>query len=123
MDCSLHLHLLALHDAPGYESRTPGAGLICQDGDWSALLGTYRNSVAKRSNYAGVAWQPLHIGQARIGGYAGAATGYPAARVVPVAGAVISYSLTQRSQIHALVIPKTSVNPTTIAISYSVKFK
>jgi hypothetical protein len=96
---------------------------MCQDGDWSALLGTYRNSIAKRSNYAGLAWQPWRVGQVRTGLYAGAATGYPAAKVVPVAGAVLSYSLTQRSQVHTLVIPKTSLNPATLAVSYSVKFR
>jgi fibrillarin-like rRNA methylase len=107
MGCSLHVPLIALHD----------------DGDWSAFLGTYRNSVAKRSSYAGLAWQPLHVERIRAGLYAGAATGYTAAKVVPVAGAALSYSLTQRSQIHTLVIPKTSLNPATLAVSYSLRFK
>jgi hypothetical protein len=123
MDCSLHVHLVALHDAPGYEYRTPGLGVLCQDGDWSALLGTYSNSIAKRSNYAGLAWQPWRVGKLRAGLYAGAATGYPAAKVVPVAGAALSYSLTQRSQIHVLAIHKTHLNPATLAVSYSVQFK
>jgi hypothetical protein len=96
---------------------------MCRDGDWSAFLGSYRNSIKRHSNYVGVAWQPIRVKDTRIGVYTGLVSGYYVSRTIPVAGLAMSYSLTQRSQIHSLVIPKTPINPATFAISYSVKFK
>lgn len=45
--------------------------------DWTLAGGVYRNSVYERSEYASIAWQPIHFYGFRLGAAAGAIRGYP----------------------------------------------
>jgi hypothetical protein len=96
--------------------------LICEDGDWSALLGTYRNSIRKRSVYFGGAYKPLHIGDTSAGVFFGGITGYRSG-VMPFGGFLVSHKLTERTALHLQVIPHVrNVTPTVLALSVSYKF-
>lgn len=76
MDCGIQVHAVAWHSRPGYESVTPGLGVLCRDGDSLLAAAVYRNSVARQSAYVGIGWQPWRIGPARVGLFGGYVTGY-----------------------------------------------
>ena len=74
------LHLASWHSEPGYENVNPGVFVRIS----GYQVGTYQNSVGKRTTYAGQAWEwPLYR-SLRGTIFFGAATGYPAARVIPI---------------------------------------
>lgn len=62
----------------GFNENNRGIGLEYRASeDVSLMAGRYFNSVRRNTNYAGVMYQPLRIGDVRIGLTAGLMTGYP----------------------------------------------
>lgn len=65
----------------GYRELNWGFGVQSDvSEDWSVLAGNFINSDYARSNYAGLAWQPLSWHAVKIGAVVGAFDGYPAMR-------------------------------------------
>jgi len=61
----------------GYNERNWGCGIeygVARD--IRLIAGAYRNSLFRRSLYAGALWTPLHIGPAKIGLIGGVVNGY-----------------------------------------------
>lgn len=121
--CGLHVHAAALHSEPGFESMTPGLGVVCDTRieDVRVAAGAFRNSIRKNSVYAGAAWQPLRLGPAHVGVFGGAITGYNRG-VMPMAAGIVSMYLTPRTQFHMIIIPTVKgLTPATLALS--VKYR
>jgi len=84
----LVLHLGSRHgdrlrgDGEHYVERNPGVGVRFGN----SQVGVYRNSWGRGSTYALVEFEPIKIGPASVGVFAGAATGYPDKAVMPAAG-------------------------------------
>ena len=69
-----------------HDKFTPGVGIEHKlRGNWDLAAGLYSNSNCNTSAYAAVFNKPLHLGQVRLGWFAGGVTGY-ANSVMPVAG-------------------------------------
>lgn len=126
MDCLPHIHIAAYHASPDYRGDTPGMGVMCQTAfDTLVGAGIFQNSEGKVSTYAAVGWQPLQVGPARLGGYAGAIDGYThnqGKRFVFAAG-LASVPLSNNVILHTAIIPPVKgVSPTTLGFSITVKF-
>ena len=122
IDCAPQVHVAALHAEAGYNGSTPGVGLLCPIAANTRLaVGTYRNSLRKQTNYAGVVWQPLHAGPIRVGAMAGVMTGYQR-DYTPMAA--MAFTLPVRSiELHLVAVPAVQgTSPATAALSFSFKF-
>jgi hypothetical protein len=121
--CAVHVHVGAYHTDPGYESVTPGIGGIC-DTPWPdvrAAAGVFRNSIRNTSVYAGAAWQPVHVGPARLGVFGGAITGYNRG-LMPMAAGIVSFPINERAGVNVIVLPSVKgLTPFTVAFSFEVK--
>lgn len=67
------LHLGSWHDVDGYNNTNPGAYVRTDAG---LTLGTYRNSIRERSNYAGYTWTAARTSGAQLDLSLVAITGY-----------------------------------------------
>jgi hypothetical protein len=112
MDCDLQLHLLALHSEPGFEYRVPGVGAYCKHPNFLLGVGSYSNSIQKRSNYV-IAGKQLSSFMAVVGGVS---TGY-IRDITPIGGLLFTYQ-----NHHLMVIPRVP-NETPWVIQYSITFK
>lgn len=115
LTCALILSFFAMHpDAPEkYEKFTPGVSVRC-----SAIeLGVYRNSLGEESAYAGVSI-PTPVEKLRV--LTGAATGYPAADVIPAVAFVVDMS--ERVEIVLLPGIETRSFKSDAAMSLRLKF-
>jgi hypothetical protein len=123
--CGLNVHVAAWHNEPGFESVTPGIGVVC-DTKWTdvrAAGGVFRNSIGRTSVYVGGSWQPLHLGPVRVGAFGGVITGYPRAAVMPMAAGLVSVRITPRIDAHVTVLPTVKgTTPLTVALSVEYKF-
>lgn len=122
IDCAPQIHIAAYHAQAGYNSDTPGIGLLCPIAtDTRAAVGTYRNSLGGQSAYAAAVWQPLRLGPLRVGAMAGMATGYRR-EFTPMAALAISVPV-RTLELHLLAVPAVSnASPATAAMSVSFKF-
>lgn len=123
-NCGLHVHVAAYHSQPGFNTATPGLGVICDIPieDTRAAAGVFRNSIGRTSAYAGLAWQPLHIGPASIGVFGGAITGYREYPLLMAAG-LVSLHLAHSTTLHFTVLPSVKgLTPMTVALSIERKF-
>lgn len=119
MDCLHHIHVAALHAPSEQEFRTftPGIGVLCKDGNFSAGAGVYSNSVGERSKYVMGAWQPLKIGPVKVGAFAGAVDGYKMnnGKFAPMGGLAVSWG-----HIHIIAWPKyKNYTPAVVAVSFT----
>lgn len=129
MDCYPHVHVAALHaDAPaGYQTATPGLGVLCRDGVWLAGVGVLQNSHGRTSEYVQVGAQPIELGPVRLGAIVGSITGYRA-HAMPMAALVASVPVPV-GELHFTVIPPVAgliagrKTPLTVALSVSVNWK
>jgi hypothetical protein len=123
--CGLNVHVAAWHNEPGFESVTPGIGVVC-DTKWTdvrAAGGVFRNSIGRTSVYVGGSWQPLHLGPVRAGVFGGVITGYPRAAVMPMAAGLVSVRVAPRVDAHITVLPTVKgTTPLTVAVSVEYKF-
>lgn len=115
--CSLLLHLASMHSEPGYNTLTPGAGVVCESGHVIAAAGAYRNSIGKGSAYAVAGLEFLAIGKSTVGAVAGAVTGY-GPEVRPLAALTASVP-TSAGTLRLMAIPRTSVTPWTLSVGVS----
>lgn len=78
-----------------YNEANHGLGIEIKDGDLTYMLGQYKNSFRKNSNYGLIGYQPLkaetRLGKLALGLLGGGITGYPIGDVVPAAGLMGSY--------------------------------
>ena len=122
--CALNVHVASYHNEPGFNTMTPGLGVLCETSyeDVRAGAGFYRNSIDHTSVYVGAAWQPLHLGPVRLGAFAGLITGYQH-KVDGFAAAVGSLPVTQRTTLHLIAIPSVKgTNPLTVSLSIEHRF-
>lgn len=123
-NCGLHVHVAAYHSEPGFNTATPGVGVICDTRfeDVRAGMGVFRNSIGRPSVYVGAAWQPLRLGSARIGVFGGAITGYRD-YPLPMAAGLASLPLADKTVLHLTVLPSVKgLTPATVAFSIEHKF-
>lgn len=141
-DCAAHVHLVAYHwGAPQMQSATPGLGVFCRRAADPALLldvSLLRNSRNKPAIYAVAGYQPITIGGAvRVGALAGLRTRavfrqtnnanwtwnpqtFDHTDIAPIAGAVVSWRLMPRSELHLVLVPGIrNATPPTAALSFS----
>lgn len=116
MDCLPHIHVAALHAEPGYRTATPGIGILCKQADTLLGAGLYSNSIGNLSKYAFAGWQPLQLGQVKLGVIAGVVDGYRMNNggATPMAALVASYK-----HIHLTLIPGTPKNDAALALSFT----
>lgn len=71
--------LLSQHFPDRWKNQSnPGIGIEVDHGrDWKFSVGTYLNSNNRTTDYAVVAWTPLHVSSWDLGVVAGPASGYP----------------------------------------------
>ncbi len=82
-DQSLWLNLGALtyhpNQSQGYNENNSGLGLEYRlKPDTSVMAGSFYNSVYRNTNYAAVNWQPIALGDWKLGLAMGVMNGYPA---------------------------------------------
>jgi hypothetical protein len=102
MDCLPQLHVAAIHAEAGYNTATPGIGVLCSDGVYMLGAGVYRNSVSKHSNYAIGGKYLGRINSVTYGIVGGMVDGYAArnGHFIPLAGVVLTYK-----QLHLMLVP------------------
>lgn len=109
-------------DGKGCEAANPGVFWRSPAG-W--LTGAYRNSVGRASVFGGRVWTLAERGRLRGELAALAATGYPAAPVVPVVSPLVALRVGERARIRAGWLPRLGeVNPTHVvylSIGWEVK--
>lgn len=122
IDCAPQIHVAAIHAEAGYNDSTPGVGLLCPIATNIRLaVGTYRNSLSMQSNYASIAWQPVHLGPVRIGALAGVVTGYRR-DYTPMAALAVTVPV-RAIELHLVAVPAVSnASPATAALSFSFNF-
>ncbi len=122
-DCSPQFHVAAYHAKAGYNSETPGLGVLCNtSADTRIAAGAYQNSIGRQSIYATAVWQPVSFRAIRFGAMAGLVTGYKSVEI-PFAAFVISAPFGP-IEAHAAVIPEApGVGPATAELSFSFRFK
>lgn len=123
--CFLLLHLAAAHFEPGYRSDTPGAGVICERGAYSAAAGGFRNSEGRGSVYAVAGWQPLHVGTVRLGAVAGVINGYSFrdGRAFPFAAGLASVPMWRGAELRVLAVPHVDgVSAAAVQFGVSIPF-
>lgn len=82
LDCEkswLGVNTISRHIDPGrrYNEENWGAFYECDRGNsWGWQAGYYKNSFSRDSWYGLIAYRPWNVLGARVGGFAGAATGY-----------------------------------------------
>ena len=117
MDCLPQLHVAAIHAEAGFNSFTPGLGVLCRKKDYLAGAGVYHNSIRKTSAYAIIGWQPWEVAGVKFGVVVGVATGYYQP-IMPMAAGAISYR-----GVNLLLIPRVQgVTPATLALSFDLHF-
>lgn len=120
MDCLPQIHAVAIHAQAGYETVTPGIGVLCRsDQDWLLGTGVVRNSQGSRSLYAMGGWQPLRVGPLKVGAVIGAVNGYSAYKggFGPMGGVFATYR-----HMHLLWIPPTPKSAAALAVSFTFNF-
>lgn len=123
IDCLPQLHVAAIHEVAGYRNDTPGIGIICRNATILAGAGFYRNSIAHRSNYAIIGYQPFTPMGIRLGVFAGIVNGYPyRSGNYFVAGGVIASLPLTFGELYVVTTPHTSINPAVIEFSIALKF-
>lgn len=146
VDCATHIHVAAHHwQAPQFKSATPGVGVLCRHAHDPALLGgvsLLRNSRNKPAIYAVAGYQPIKIGgTVRVGALAGLRTRavfrqtnnanwtwnpatFDHTDIAPIAGAVVSWRVMPRSELHLVLVPGIrNVTPPTAALSITWAWK
>lgn len=127
MECLPHIHTVAIHAEAGYHSVTPGIGVFCRENNLVLGTGIYANSEKTisrlYSKYAFVGYQPFTLNTVKIGGIIGVVNNYKQYNYGwgPLAAFVISTPVSF-GETHITYIPKTGYNPTTIQLSFSVRF-
>jgi hypothetical protein len=119
MDCLPQIHTVAIHARSGFESLTPGIGMLCRTGTFTTGLGIIRNSEKYVSNYAFVGWQPIKLLGFDAGAIAGLIDGYSYNNrgIGPLAAISIRHSNT-----YFTVIPKVKgVSEFAIGVSFTIK--
>ena len=122
--CEIQVHLVSVHASnESFNNDTHGVGALCNVTDnTQAAIGTYQNSINRRSNYAAIVWQPLNVGPIKLGVIGGVVSGYQN-YLIPLAGAVASMKVTKGASVHLLVIPEVSnITPTVAELSVSFRF-
>lgn len=138
MDCAAHLHIAAHHwQAPQMHSSTPGAGVLCRDGDRLYGASLLMNSRGMPGGYGYVGYQPIKLGDVRIGVLAGVKTrpifrqenwrnwtwnpaSYSHTTLSLYAAGAVSYRITKSTEIHLMFIPAIRrITPATAALSIS----
>ena len=125
MDCLPQLHIAAIHAEPGYNSVVPGIAVLCSLPELNNLIGsigTYQNSIGKRSNYI-VGGQYLgHVGTIKYGYIVGFVDGYPIrdGAPIPMGAAIVSIPM-QEGQLHLTIIPPVP-HYTPMLVQFSVSF-
>jgi hypothetical protein len=117
MDCLPQIHVAAIHAEAGYNTATPGIGVLCSDGVYLLGAGVYRNSVSKHSNYAIGGKYMGHINGVSYGLVGGMVDGYAArdGHFIPLAGVVLTYK-----QLHLMLVPAVpSQSPALVEISFT----
>ena len=120
MDCLPQIHIAAVHAQPGFETFTPGIGVLCRNAeDWLLGGGFVRNSERRLSTYAMGGWQPLRIGPVKVGAVLGTISGYKAnsGSFQPMGGLMASYH-----HAHFLWIPPTKRSAGALAVSFTIPF-
>lgn len=107
----LGLHLASWHSAPSLESVNPGLYVRHESG---FTAGAFRNSYRRESAYAG--WT-FETADRRFALTAGAVTGYPARRVLPLLVPSVRLGLTERVAARLAYLPKP---PTDFGSSHSL---
>lgn len=122
--CGVNVHLGAWHSEPGFESSTPGLGLVCDTRfeDTRAAAGVFRNSLRRTSVYVGAAWEPLRYGPLQLGIFGGLITGYREGPI-PMAAGLVSWHISPKTDAHFTVLPSVKgLTPVTIALSIERRF-
>jgi hypothetical protein len=117
MDCLPQIHVAAIHAEAGYNTATPGIGMLCSDGTYILGAGAFRNSVSQKSSYAIGGHYFGAINGIQFGFVAGIINGYATAKVLPLGGLVASYK-----QLHLLFAPPVSgQSPALVEFSITLK--
>lgn len=133
IDCAIDLHLVAAHlETPQhYEWKTPGVGIFCRPHAAKSLsigAGSFSNSLAARSQYVAVGWQPLNIGPVAIGAFVGGINGYPvnSGNWFPFAGGLATLPWKASSQsgewVLKVIPPIKEITPLTLGLSVTFNF-
>ena len=98
----LAVHLFSHHAQHGFNNNNFGAGVECrQSYDFSIAVGDYYNSYRTNTVYAGVIYEPIHVGNLSVGGALAAASGY----TPPVIGGISFRYQVGRLNLESLVVP------------------
>jgi hypothetical protein len=117
MDCLPQLHVAAIHAESGYNTATPGIGVLCADGNYILGAGMFRNSISKKSSYAIGGKYLGTINGIQYGLIGGVINGYNNGKVLPLGGFVASYK-----QMHLLFTPPVSgQSPALVEVSFTIK--
>jgi hypothetical protein len=124
IDCLPQIHLAALHAEGHYNTFVPGLAVLCTKDDNFVSAGAYDNSIGNASAYA---VGGRYLGKVRglqYGVAAGTVNGYPAnaGGFIPMAGAVISWSVGPQMDVHLLLVPAVQ-NYTPAFVQLSVSFR
>lgn len=121
--CSVNLHVAALHGESGYETMTPGVGLLCDTpyADVRGSVGFFSNSLGHMSGYVGAAWQPWEVKGVRLGFFGGAINGYGHG-LMPMAAALVSFDLTPQHAVNLIVLPAIR-GKTPLTLALTVEFR
>lgn len=141
-NCAAHFHVAAHHwNAPQMHSSTPGGGLLCRMGDHLYGASLLMNSRGMPGAYGYVGYQPIKLGNVRIGVLAGVRTrpiflqenknnwtwnpaSYSRTALSLYAAGAVSYQITDKTELHLMFIPAIKqVTPATAALSISWGWK
>lgn len=108
-------HGMSFHpEGEGWNEKNWGLGVRYEfTPSWSAQVGFYKNSYSRRSEYALAQWQPMHLGAARVGAFAGYLSGYTM-RYPLAAGLMATVELTPNLLLGVRHIPKVKPMSTSV---------
>lgn len=108
---AIGVHLGSVHSSP--DACRAGSGRPCNDANPGAYLrsgpwvvGGYHNSVSRPTVYAGRSWPLASLGPLSLDVAALAATGYPAAAVVPLVTPTAAWRVADRASVRLSYLPR-----------------
>lgn len=127
-EAEIVLHLASRHpgNAGKYNESNPGVGVrIPLTDDTSFGAGTYRNSLDRQSNYAGLIHKIMQVGPVSIGAAGGLISGYqdkPVPFLMPEASMKVGPGTVKVNVVPPVKIGGNRVDPA-IGVSYGIPFK
>lgn len=105
LNINLSAHHWSRADAIKYDFNeiNPGLGIEYEKDNRRLMLGTYKNSIRRDSNYILIGYMPMHLENLSMGIAGGAVTGYFQS-VMPVGGLLATYQH-NRIGVNVLMVP------------------